>query len=399
MDAITALLIIAVVYAIGDFVSQKTKAIFSMLFVSGIIFMVAFWFGVPKTLFEDAAIVKLSLALIPTLMVHMGTLMRLKDLREEWKTVIIALSAIVFASIALFLIGSPVIGREFAVPAAGPISGGVVATLIMSEAAKAKGLETVLVFLTLLLVLQNFVGLPIASICLSREGRRLRDVFRTEGILKGDLPRKSQANNDHNTDHNERKWKFIPETPKELQTPFILIMKTMLVGWLAVMVSKLLGGVIDKFVMALIFGIVFYEIGFLEPKILTKANSEGFTLFALLVPIFMNLNRATPSMVISLIVPIALSFAVAVIGIAISSVILSKVFRYSWEMSLAIGVCCLFGFPGTFIVSQEVANAVGETPAEKEFVLTKILPKMLVSGFTTVTIASVFLAGFLVKLL
>jgi len=31
MDAITALLIIAVVYAIGDFVSQKTKAIFSML--------------------------------------------------------------------------------------------------------------------------------------------------------------------------------------------------------------------------------------------------------------------------------------------------------------------------------------------------------------------------------
>ena len=399
MDAITALLIIAVVYAIGDFVSQKTKAIFSMLFVSGIIFMVVFWFGVPKTLFEDAAIVKLSLALIPTLMVHMGTLMRLRDLREEWKTVIIALSAIVFASIALFLIGSPVIGREFAVPAAGPISGGVVATLIMSEAAKAKGLETVLVFLTLLLVLQNFVGLPIASICLSREGRRLRDVFRTEGILKGDLPRKSQANNDHNTDHNERKWKFIPETPKELQTPFILIMKTMLVGWLAVMVSKLLGGVIDKFVMALIFGIVFYEIGFLESKILTKANSEGFTLFALLVPIFMNLNKATPSMVISLIVPIALSFAVAVIGIAISSVILSKVFRYSWEMSLAIGVCCLFGFPGTFIVSQEVANAVGETPAEKEFVLTKILPKMLVSGFTTVTIASVFLAGFLVKLL
>lgn len=399
MDAITALLIIAVVYAIGDFVSQKTKAIFSMLFVSGIIFMVAFWFGVPKTLFEDAAIVKLSLALIPTLMVHMGTLMRLRDLREEWKTVIIALSAIVFASIALFLIGSPIIGREFAVPAAGPISGGVVATLIMSEAAKAKGLETVLVFLTLLLVLQNFVGLPIASICLSREGRRLRDVFRTEGILKGDLPRKSQANNDHNTDHNERKWKFIPETPKELQTPFILIMKTMLVGWLAVMVSKLLGGVIDKFVMALIFGIVFYEIGFLEPKILTKANSEGFTLFALLVPIFMNLNKATPSMVISLIVPIALSFAVAVVGIAISSVILSKVFRYSWEMSLAIGVCCLFGFPGTFIVSQEVANAVGETPAEKEFVLTKILPKMLVSGFTTVTIASVFLAGFLVKLL
>lgn len=395
MDTITALLVIAIVYAIGDYVSQKTKAIFSMLFVSGIIFMVGFWFGVPKTLFEDAAIVKLSLALIPTLMVHMGTLMRLKDLQEEWKTVIIALSAIIAAGIVLFLIGSPLIGKEFAVPAAGPISGGVVATLIMSEAAKAKGLETVLVFLTLLLVLQNFVGLPIASICLSREGHRLRDAYRSGGVLKDDQSSKLEAN----LGKNERKWKFIPETPKELQTPFILIMKTMLVGWLAVVATTLLGGVIDKFVMALIFGIIFYEIGFLEPKILTRANSEGFTLFALLVPIFMNLNKATPGMVISLIVPIVLSFAIAVAGIVVSSVILSRIFKYSWEMSLAIGVCCLFGFPGTFIVSQEVANAVGETPEEKEFVLTKILPKMLVSGFTTVTIASVFLAGFLVKLL
>jgi hypothetical protein len=42
---------------------------------------------------------------------------------------------------------------------------------------------------------------------------------------------------------------------------------------------------------------------------------------------------------------------------------------------------------------------LGETPEEREFVLTGILPKMLVSGFTTVTIASVFLAGFLVNLL
>lgn len=395
MSPITALLIIAIVYAIGDFVSQKTKAIFSMLFVSGIIFMIGFWFGIPKTLFEDAVIVKLALALIPILMVHMGTLMRLKDLQEEWKTVVIAFSAIVFAGVALFVIGSPLVGREYAIPAAGPISGGVVATLIMSEAAKSKGLETVLVFLTLLLVLQNFVGLPIASICLSREGHRLRDIYRSGGVSIDGTPLKSEDN----SIENNRKWKFIPATPKELQTPFILIMKTMLVGWLAVMVAQLLGGVIDKFVMALIFGIIFYEIGFLEPKILTKANSEGFTLFALLVPIFMNLSKATPSMVISLIVPIALSFAIAVVGIIISSVILSKVFGYSWEMSLAIGVCCLFGFPGTFIVSQEVANAVGETPEEKEFVLTKILPKMLVSGFTTVTIASVFLAGFLVKLL
>jgi hypothetical protein len=176
-------------------------------------------------------------------------------------------------------------------------------------------------------------------------------------------------------------------------------MKTMLVGWLAVLVAGLLGDVINNFVMALAFGIFFYEAGFLEHKILTKANAEGLALFALLVPIFMNLNKATPDMVMSLIGPIVVSFAVALVGIVAVALVGAKIFKFTWEMSLAIGVCCLFGFPATFIISNEVATALGETPEEREFVLTGILPKMLVSGFTTVTIASVFLAGFLVNLL
>jgi hypothetical protein len=150
--------------------------------------------------------------------------------------------------------------------------------------------------------------------------------------------------------------------------------------------------------MALFFGILFYEAGFLEHQILDKAKATGLALFALLVPIFMSLNKATPEMVVSLLIPVIASFAIALVGIVLAALVSSRFFKYTWEMSLAIGVCCLFGFPGTFIISQEVANAVGETPEEREFVLTGILPKMLVSGFTTVTIASVFLAGFLVKL-
>jgi hypothetical protein len=81
------------------------------------------------------------------------------------------------------------------------------------------------------------------------------------------------------------------------------------------------------------------------------------------------------------------------------SFILGKLFKYSWALSIAIGISCMFGFPGTFIVSQEVCQAVSDTPEEKDFLLAHILPKMLVAGFTTVTIASVVLAGVLVKYL
>ena len=45
MDAATAMLaIVMVAYALGDFASYKTKAYFSMIFVTGFILLFGFWF-------------------------------------------------------------------------------------------------------------------------------------------------------------------------------------------------------------------------------------------------------------------------------------------------------------------------------------------------------------------
>jgi len=290
----------------------------------------------------------------------------------------------------MLFVASPIIGKQFAVAGAGPISGGVVATFMVNEVATAKGLDEVAVFATLLLVLQTFVGLPIASICLAKEGKKLHSQFKAGEVLMAD-PSKDGADPDKPT------WKIFPATPKQLQTPFILIMKTALIGLLAFKAAALTGGVVNKYILCLVFGMLFYETGFLEHKIMDKANATGFLLFPLMVIIFLNLPKATPDMVAKLITPIVIAFAVSVVGIAIFTFVLGKFCKYSWNLSLAIGVTCMFGFPGTFIVAQEVCQAVSDTPEEKEFLLSRLLPKMLVAGFTTVTIASVVLAGVLVK--
>ena len=392
MSATLALLIIAIIFALGDFIAVKTKALFSMVFVAGLVLLVGFWLFLPKTLFEDAHISNFAIAIIPMLLVYMGTLMRIQDLKDEWKTVLIALASIAAVALILFTVGSRVIDRQYAIVAAGPISGGVVATLIVQQAAKAQGLESIAVFATLLLVLQTFIGLPVASFCLSGEAKKLIAKFRKEAPNEG-------GKKETSTPAAKPVRRLFPPTPQNLQTPFILIMKAMLVGWLAVFVAHLLGDVINKYVMALIFGIIFYELGFLEHKILEKANSMGITMFALMVPVFSDLPQATPPMILSLVVPILISFLFAIIGIAIVSILLGKALACSWRLSLAIGVTCMFGFPGTFIISEEVAQAVAETDAECEHVLQILLPKMLVGGFTTVTIGSVFLASLLIKLL
>ncbi|MFP4705343.1 MAG: hypothetical protein ACLFMV_11105, partial [Spirochaetaceae bacterium] len=132
MDTLGAILVIAVVYAVGDVVSNKTKALFSMMFVAGLLFLVGFWVGVPTSLFEDSKLVPVAMALVAMLMVHMGSFMKLRDLREEWKTVLVAIVALTALALALFLLGGAIIGRERAITAVGPISGGVVATLIVS---------------------------------------------------------------------------------------------------------------------------------------------------------------------------------------------------------------------------------------------------------------------------
>lgn len=78
---------------------------------------------------------------------------------------------------------------------------------------------------------------------------------------------------------------------------------------------------------------------------------------------------------------------------------MGKILKVSPWMSFAIGITALFGFPGTYVVSNEVASALATNEEEKKVILGQILPKMLVAGFITVSIGSVVLAGFLSNLL
>jgi hypothetical protein len=399
MDSLLAITVVCIIFAVGDLVSAKTKAIFSMLFTSSVILLVGFWMGLPKTIFEDAALVKIGVILIALLITHMGTLMSVAELMKQWKTVIIALGAVVGIGVFMFLVGSPVLGREYAVAAAPPIAGGVVAAIIMGEAAKAKGLETIVVFTTLLVVVQGFFGYPVASVMLRKEAERLAGLFRGNKLGKvGDAAAEIASASDDQGAAKPKK-KLLPPLPKELQTPYILLAKLGVVAIIGFKLAALTNGAVNKYVMCLLVGIAFREIGFLEESIMTKANAFGLGMVALMAVIFANLVKATPQMILSLLWPLVCSLVLGLIGIVLSSWILGKLLGYSKEMSIAIGSSALFGFPGTFVISNEVANAVGRTEEEKQAILNEILPKMLVAGFTTVTITSVILAGFMAKLI
>ena len=392
------LVVVALAYAVGDYVSNRTNAVFSMVFVTSAIFLFIFWtleyvFGVPeiKNIFRTTSLDPWFAFVMPFFLVHMGTLMKVRNLLNEWKTVAIALLGIVGLSVGLYYIAGPVIGHIMSLTAAGPISGGIVATYIVREATEAKGFIELSVFAALLLAIQSFVGLPVASYCLKIEGRRLLKEMRSGAASGGKEAAK--------LDPEIPEFRLFPATPKELQTPFVLLFKTFLIGYIAVWFSQVTGGVVHKLVMALIFGIVFYELGFLEHDILTKANCAGYGMFFCLIPVWAGLTAATPGMVMDLFFPAVLCLGITLVCLAATSLVIGKILGCSWAVAMAVSSTCLYGFPATFIVPNEVSTAISANEEEKKYVMNGILPKMLIGGFATVTIGSVILAGYLARVI
>ena len=79
--------------------------------------------------------------------------------------------------------------------------------------------------------------------------------------------------------------------------------------------------------------------------------------------------------------------------------ICAKVMNFPFGLAVSFGISCTFGFPTTMLIPQEVAEAFGRTETEKAAILNYLLPKMLTAGFVTVTIASVLIAGVVVRML
>ena len=390
MNAILAAAVIFVVFAAGDMISAKTKAIVSMLLVASVVFLVGFWTGVfPTTMFADSTLLSMAGLLVTMLLVHLGTTIKLRDFGAQWRTVIISAVACIAISAAVYFIGQLIIDRGFALVGAPILSGGVVATLQMQEMAQKADLPQLTVFATLVMCAQGFVGYPVASLCLKSEAKRIK-----AQLDAGEL---SVASQDAEKAAAASRKKLIPALPAKYNTPNVVLAKVVLVALLSVFVSSLFHDAVNKLVWCLIFGVLCKELGFLDEDALGKANATGIVMPIITLSIFTNLASATPEMVVSMVVPLLVVIAIGTVAFAVVSILIGKIFHYSWQMSVAIGSSCLFGFPGTVIISNEVSESTGTTPEEKAYINAQIMPKMLVAGMVTVSITSVLVAGVMCK--
>lgn len=388
MTQLLAFLVILIASAVGDVVSIKSRARIPSLLIMMLIFMFGYWTIFPKDIVEISGLTAMAALASPIIITHMGTLMSFKQIADQWKALLIGLGAMVGIGVLVLPIYGAIYGLPMAISAAAPISGGIVAGLMAMERMQAIGRPELQVLVMLFLALQSLIGMPLAANLLKR------DVAKNwEKIVSTHRANMAQGN------PAEKEKKLIPPLPKEYQTPFLLLAKLALVAWAAVSFAGLFNDVIHPYIMTLLFGLLAYYLGFLEDDILTKANSISFLMLLLIAALLPSMSQATPQLIASMIVPLLVGFALGVVGIGVMSYVVGRLIGLSPAMAISIGSTALYGFPGNYMIVQEVARSASQDPEEQRAVLSYIMPPMIVGGYSTVTIGSVLLTGILLNLL
>ena len=387
-----AFIICAAAYIIGDVVSTLTKAWIPSVFVTAVVLLIGYWTVVPQTVVSDSQLIPFGSTIgIYLLLVHMGTIISLKQLAEQWKTIVLCLAGLAGMCLCSWLIAIPIIGREFVVAGLPPLTGGIVAAVTMQSAAQAKGLEAAALFAIAMYCVQGFAGYPLTAVCLQLEGKKLLKEYRANGgVANKEAIDKANAH-EAGTAAETGKKKLIPELPAKWNGPVMIFLRMGIVAWLAVRVGALTG--ISGAVWALILGVIGTTIGFLDVNSLNKANSYGIIMFALMMYVFDGLKTATPAMLASVIGPMIVLIVIGVAGMAIFEFVAAKLLKIDYPLALANGLTALYGFPPNAIITENTCKALGETPEEFDYLMSEMYPSMIVGGFTTVTITSVIIAG------
>ena len=386
------------IFAIGDIVSVSTKAWLPSLFIISVLSIAGYWTGfLPNDFFANTGLTTTFVFIIYYFqLVNMGAIIGLAEMKRQWKTVLIATAGLIGLAIGVILIAGPLVGFDYAIAGAPPLSGGIIAYEIIRDASMRMNREDLAVIAISVYVLQSFVGFPLTSYLLKVEARRLK--------LNSNL-----INNSLNNEKISKKKKLIPKISDKYNTTNMIIFKLAFISVIGIAITTFInnrwpshsgGDTISRYVILLILGVIFNELGFLDDSPVKKAEIGGFQNVIIIgFSVIAGLAIATPDIVLKIIGPVAVIIFAGVLGMLIFALVAGKLLGFSKAMSMCVALTALYGYPGTEILTREAIGVIAETKEENNILTDDMMPKMIVGGFVTVTFGSVFLASFMVQFL
>ncbi|QQZ09813.1 hypothetical protein [Heyndrickxia vini] len=382
-EPIIATVFVLALLIIGELISIASRARIPMLFVVFFGYLIALWTGIfPNNILEKTPLTAVGGILIAPLIVHMGTLIPLKTLKTQYKSVVVSIIGIIFATILILLVVAPILGYQTAVSGIGPLTGGLIAFVITSEKLQEIGLTSIIVIPALVLAVQSLIGLPLASNFLRKYALKLRDERPSEEVLKETAATVEQA------EPAAKSW-----VSEKYATPIVLLFQLFIGGGLAVLLGNWTG--IHYSLWALAIGFIGILTGFFRENMMQRANSFGIATAGLIFVLLPSLNSVTLSIFIKNLPAVLLILLVGAIGIIIGGIVGSKIFKWDKYLGIPVALTALFGFPGDYMICEEISRSIARNKQEEKWIFSQILTPLLIGGFTTVTVASVILASVL----
>ena len=384
----SSFMIVLIVFALGDIVGKITKGKLSGMMVVMLLFLVGFLTKLfPADIIDQGGLTALSKLAIAIVLFNMGTTLNVKQLIEEWRTVLMA-ALCMLASCLVMLLVSPIIGFDTVLVGMPVINGAAMATSLMASAAAEKGLATAAALCAVIYSVQKFVGAPIASAMGIRYGKKLLKAYRENP---------AQFKKQETGNGASAKVSFA-DKHKEWYSANVMMALVAAGSWVAHILGDLTP--INYSIWALLLGVVCAASGLVPTKPLQKSNSYGLMMVAVFGSIIPSLAKVSLSDLGTMAFQTIVLFAAALLGVALVGWVLP-----TWklvgdkDLAVGIGVEQFLGFPSNVVICREVGDAVGETPEEKAFIEDTLNVPYVVGGITVITVLSTMLAGFVINML
>ncbi len=384
ISAFGALSILLGVMVLGEIITKVTKGWLPSALVITVVLCAGFWTILPADLVSRAGITAVLFQVISGLLVaNLGTLIGRKAMAAQWKTVLVTLMGLASIILVCLTIGAAIFGWTNAVAATPPICGAAIATAMVSQAAAEAGNQTAALIAIVCMAVQCLVGYPLGAFCLNKEARRLSALYK-----KGELKVSAEAAAEAGADGKK----------KPTSTNFTLF-KLAIITLISFYLQKLTGGYISMYVWCLILGFLAHETKLVETDALTKANAQGLAMTILMLYLFGGLSGSSLETILP-VFGIAITLVLmSAAAMALMAFIASKIFKESFYMAYVIVLNAFFGFPINVMLTNEAIDNTAEDANERAAINSIMMPKMLIAGFTSVTIVSVFIAGILIRFL
>ncbi|WP_047983379.1 hypothetical protein [Ornithinibacillus californiensis] len=386
-NPLIATVIIFAFIAFGEWLSIKSRARIPMLLTAMVGFLIVGWTGIlPEDILEKSQFAALGAILIGPAILHMGTMIPFSLLKSQIKAVLISLGGLLISCLLILTVITLIFDYPTAVAGVGPISGGIIALLVTSEKLTEIGLSSLIVVPALVVAFQGVVGMPLALNFMRRYALKLQKDMDNGSFVPMATDEEINGKATDETESNPVK--------ASMTLKLFFVFAGAAVG---IVLGELTG--VHYSLWCLAIGIAGLKLRLFEPKVLDKSNSFTLTMIGIIFVVMGTMAGVTPQDVLNNLPSVVAILAIGTIGLSIGGYITSKLVKWHPYKGMPVALTALFGFPGDYILCEEVSRSIGRNKQEEKLIFNELLAPMLIGGFTTVTIVSVIIAGVLVQTL